>query len=186
MNGWVEWMNEWMNGWVNENDLLKGVRLRTLENKKMWRKPLKWLDLIASTKPMTQKTNFDIYGKKLRKISCKTFHRKTCFTYFGEFLYNLLPKILTLKRRFHGKDIRKNKSSHRNFRCQEYGIFISQTYPYLGASSDGVISSKCFDKEILEKSCPWTSREKLIKEYVTQPKTCLTYDNSNKTNLRHM
>ena len=80
MNGWVEWMNEWMNGWVNENDLLKGVRLRTLENKKMWRKPLKCLDLIASTKPMTQKTNFDIYGKKLRKISCKTFHRKTCFT----------------------------------------------------------------------------------------------------------
>ena len=152
----------------------------------MWRKPLKCLDLIGSTKPMTQRTNFDIYGKKLRKISCKTFHRNTCFTYFGEFLYNLLSKILTLKRRVHGKDIRKNKSSHRNFRCQEYGIFISQTYPYLGASSDGVISCKCFGKEILEISCPWTSREKLISEYVTQPETCLTYDDSNKTNLRHM
>lgn len=40
MNGWVEWMNEWMNGWVNENDLLKGVRLRTLENKKNVKKTL--------------------------------------------------------------------------------------------------------------------------------------------------
>ena len=150
----------------------------------MWRKPLKCLDLIASTKPITQKTNSDIYGKTLRKISCKTFHRKACFSYFGEFLYNLLFKILTLKRRFHGKDIRKNRSSHRNIRCQESDT--SQTYPYLGASSDGVISCKCFGKEILEISWPWTSREKLISEYVTQPETCLTYDDGNKTNLRHM
>ena len=40
MNGWVKWMNEWMNGWVNENDLLKGVILRTLENKKNVKKTL--------------------------------------------------------------------------------------------------------------------------------------------------
>ena len=36
--------------------------------------------------------------------------------------------------------IRKNKSSHIYFQCHESGLFISQAYPYLGASPDGVIS----------------------------------------------
>ena len=30
---------------------------------------------MASTWPSTQKPNFDVFGKKLQKISCKTFHR---------------------------------------------------------------------------------------------------------------
>ena len=66
--------------------------------------------------------------------------------------------------------VRKNKSSH--IQCQEPGLFISQAY--LGASLDGVISCNCCGEGILERKCPWTGRERLISEYITQPESCLT------------
>ena len=81
--------------------------------------------------------------------------------------------------------VRKNKSPYINFQCQESGLFISQAYPYLGASPDGVISCNCCGEEILEIKCPWTSRERLISEYITQPESCLTYDDSNKISLKN-
>ena len=48
---------------------------------------------MASTQPTTQRANFDICATGSRKISWKTFHRKTYFTQFHDFLYNLLSKI---------------------------------------------------------------------------------------------
>ena len=63
--------------------------------------------------------------------------------------------------------VRKNKLPHINFHCQESALFISQFYPYLGTSPDGVISCNCCDQEILEIKCPWTSRERLISENIT-------------------
>ena len=80
----------------------------------------------------------------------------------------------------HEKNLRKNKSSNINFQFQEPGLFISQAYPNLGASPDGVISCNCCGERILEIKCPWTSRERLISEYITKPESCLTYDDSNK------
>ena len=77
------------------------------------------------------------------------------------------------------------KINHINFQWQESGLFISQTYPYIGTSPDGVISGNCCGKGILEIKCPWTSREKLISESVTQPVSCLTYDDSNKISLKN-
>ena len=38
---------------------------------------MKCLDLMASTQPGTQKTNFDICTRKLPNISCKTFRKKS-------------------------------------------------------------------------------------------------------------
>ena len=40
-------------------------------------KSLKCFELMASTKPVTQKANFDSCDKNLPKISCKTFYRKS-------------------------------------------------------------------------------------------------------------
>ena len=63
-------------------------------------------------------------------------------------------------------------------------IYIS-SLPSLGASHpDGVISCNCCGEGILE-TCPWTSRERLISEYITQQKSCLTYDYSNKISLKN-
>ena len=49
---------------------------------------------MASTQPSTQKVNLKIFGKKLQKINCETFHRKTYFAWFCEFVSNLLSKIV--------------------------------------------------------------------------------------------
>ena len=81
--------------------------------------------------------------------------------------------------------VRKNKLSHINFLCQESGLFISQAYLYLGASPDGVISCNCCGKGILEIKCPWISQERLIGECITQPESCLTYDDSNKISIKN-
>ena len=82
--------------------------------------------------------------------------------------------------------VTKNKSSRINFQCQESGLFISQAYPYLRASPDGVISCNCCGEGILEIKCPWTSRQRLISEYsITKPEPCLTYDDSNKISLKN-
>ena len=62
---------------------------------------------------------------------------------------------------------------------------MSQVYPYLGASPDGAVSCNCCDEELLEIKYPWTSLEKLTSEYIAQPESCLTYDDSNKISLEN-
>ena len=52
------------------------------------------------------------------------------------------------------------------------------------ASPDGVISCNCCGEGILEIKCSWISPENLISEYVTQPDSFLTYDDSNKISLK--
>ena len=81
--------------------------------------------------------------------------------------------------------VTKNKSSRINFQCQESGLFISQAYPYLRASPDGVISCNCCGEGILEIKCPWTSRERLISEYMTQPESGISCNDSNKISLEN-
>ena len=49
---------------------------------------------MASTKPATQETNFEICARKSPKISYKTSHRKTYFTEFCELVYSLLSQIV--------------------------------------------------------------------------------------------
>ena len=85
----------------------------------------------------------------------------------------------------HEKGVTKNKPSHVNFHSQESGSFISQTYPYLGASPDGVIGCNCRGEGILEIKYPWTNPERLLSEYITQPEPCLTNDDSNKISLKN-
>ena len=48
---------------------------------------------MASTQPVTQKTNSDICASKSLKSSCKTFHRKIYATYFCKFVLKLLTFI---------------------------------------------------------------------------------------------
>ena len=63
-------------------------------------------------------------------------------------------------------------------------IIYIPAYPYLEANPDGVISCNCCGEWILEIKCSWTSQEKLISEYVTQPERCLTYDDSKNISLK--
>ena len=64
------------------HELPQDLKLKMLGNKEILKKSLKCLELTAYTQPATQKTDFESCARKLQKIYCKTFHRKTFFTYF--------------------------------------------------------------------------------------------------------
>ena len=70
--------------------------------------------------------------------------------------------------------IRKNRTKHKNFSCKTTGLFITEHYPFLGASPDGVLSCKCCGFGVLEIKCPWKSRDITIAEYIIQPESCLS------------
>ena len=49
---------------------------------------------MVSTEPVTQEVDFDSCARKLQRISFETFPRKTYFTWFPKFIYNILSKIV--------------------------------------------------------------------------------------------
>ena len=53
-------------------------------------------------------------------------------------------------------DIMQN--SHSGFVCKDSGFVISSTYPFIGASPDGVISCECCGPGVLEIKCPYCVR----------------------------
>ena len=85
----------------------------------------------------------------------------------------------------HEKDMLGKINCHTQvLQCQESELFISQVFPYLGASPDDAISCICCGEGGFEIKFPWTSWESLISEYMTQP-VLFTYDDSNKINLKN-
>ena len=56
-------------------------RRKAQDVRKLWnfKKIPEILGLMASTQPSILMPNFDVFGKQLQKINCKTFHRKTYF-----------------------------------------------------------------------------------------------------------
>jgi hypothetical protein len=75
------------------------------------------------------------------------------------------------------------KGNHKCFTCKESGLVISSTYPYLAASPDGEVSCKCHEDGLYEVKCPWTHRNKTMKEYVAQRDSFLVIDNSFFSNI---
>ena len=67
------------------NDMPNNLRLRILESKEILRKFRKYLKLMVGTQPATT---------KLQTISSNTFHWETNFTWFREFVYNILFKFV--------------------------------------------------------------------------------------------
>ena len=47
------------------------------------------------------------------------------------------------------------KSTHSSFLVVDAGLFLSSTYPYLGASPDGIVSCSCCGGGCLESKCPY-------------------------------
>lgn len=54
-----------------------------------------------------------------------------------------------------------------------------QRFPISSSSPDCIISFELSGDGILEVKFPWTSREKLIRKYVSQPTSCLACDDNN-------
>ena len=70
--------------------------------------------------------------------------------------------------------MQKTRSVHKHFSCTESGLYISETFPVLGASPAWIVNCACHDGfGLLECKCPWSGRDKLINEYVLTPSSCL-------------
>ena len=77
------------------------LRLNISAYKEILRKYLKCLDLMASIQPATQKTNFDIYTRKLPYISCRTFRKKPILFNFMNLLTTLWQRLWVCKMLLH-------------------------------------------------------------------------------------
>ena len=51
-----------------------------------------------------------------------------------------------------------HKAIHNHVEFEEQGLYISDTYPFIGASPDGLISCKICGKFLIEIKCPYTKR----------------------------
>lgn len=60
--------------------------------------------------------------------------------------------------------IESQKSFHKNFSVSENGLFINPTYPFLGASPDGIVLCDCCPIRLLEIKCPYTNRDRNLNE----------------------
>ena len=45
--------------------------------------------------------------------------------------------------------------THDSFKMERYGFFISNAYPFIGASPDSVVECNCCGKGTIEIKCPY-------------------------------
>ena len=59
--------------------------------------------------------------------------------------------------------IRKlEEDEHENVRVENSGIFVSEDYPFIGATPDSIISCDCCGKQLVEVKCPFTKKDELL------------------------
>ena len=76
-----------------------------------------------------------------------------------------------------------SRAHHKSFTRKESGQIISPKHPYLAASPE--VSCKCHGIGLYECKCPWTHRDKIIKDYVVQSDSFLVPDVSFFSNIVH-
>ena len=52
-------------------------------------------------------------------------------------------------------------TKHENFKISNAGLFIDNTYPFLGASPDSMVECSCCGKGLLEIKCPYCHKDDL-------------------------
>ncbi|XP_069139431.1 uncharacterized protein [Argopecten irradians] len=60
--------------------------------------------------------------------------------------------------------IQQMKDEHENFSVRESGFVISEKYPFIGASPDGIASCDCCGEVCVEIKCPYCKRDASIKD----------------------
>ena len=70
--------------------------------------------------------------------------------------------------------VTSKKKEHKNFSVRTCGLFIHPSYPYLGASPDGVITCTCCDGvAVWEVKCPFSCDNKAFSEACADSNSCL-------------
>ena len=79
------------------------------------------------------------------------------------------------------------RSLHQNLSCRESRFYVCQSNPFLGASSDGIVSCSCCGRGILEIKCSFKNKEKAIQNAADEDLSfCLDSALSLKQNQRYM
>ena len=68
-------------------------------------------------------------------------------------------KITEPKARKYYYDVQKY--SHRNLQVKDSGFLVNATYPFLGGSTDALISCSCHPRKVLEIKCPFTYKDSM-------------------------
>lgn len=65
------------------------------------------------------------------------------------------------------------QKEHTDFKVEKCGLFLSPSYPYLGATPDGVTWCKCCDSGILEVKCPFCFKDATLDVAASSKSFCL-------------
>ena len=75
--------------------------------------------------------------------------------------------------------IKKSRSGHKRFKCEETRLKLHPERVMLGASVEGIVSCACCGIGCLEIKCPFSHREKSVEEYVQESDSCLEQSTCN-------
>lgn len=70
------------------------------------------------------------------------------------------------------------KNRHVAFELHQCGLFLSPSYPMLGASPDGVVTCKCCGSGIVEVKCPYSAAQEPLMDLILSGRSCLQVINN--------
>ena len=75
--------------------------------------------------------------------------------------------------------------SHANVEVSECGLYISEDYPFLAASPDGIVECDCCSPSLIEIKCPYNYRSSKLSSSLTDFYLVPGEDNKLKLNKKH-
>ncbi|KAK3852566.1 hypothetical protein Pcinc_022682 [Petrolisthes cinctipes] len=70
------------------------------------------------------------------------------------------------------------QKEHANFKVEKSGLFLNSTYPYLGATPDGVTTCKYCDNGLLKVKCPLCFKDATLEVAASSKSFCLEIGNT--------
>ena len=67
----------------------------------------------------------------------------------------------------------ETKNSHSNLTYTASGLVLNPSYPYIGATPDGIVQCSCCEKRVLEVKCPYSCRDRSFKDSIDDSNFCL-------------
>lgn len=79
--------------------------------------------------------------------------------------------------------IKSVQQQHLNFQVRDSGLVLNETFPFMGASPDGIIECDCCLKGCLEVKCPFCKKDQYLSDAV-ESKFCLELNQNNMLSLK--
>lgn len=83
--------------------------------------------------------------------------------------------------------IKMNQQSkdHIEFLVTKCGFIVNKSWPFIGASPDGILNCECCGRGVLEIKCPYSKRDMTLLEAVRDTQFCLAIDENNQLKLKN-